>query len=122
MSKWIIAAALFLAAPAFAQPMQCGTRIINPGDSMQAVLDFCGVPTVHREWTEVIPAGDDDEGMMEATRIPMAEWIYAGNPDQFTNKVLFQNGYVKELTKFDAAKQQKILRDNTRALNQLRPA
>jgi predicted TIM-barrel fold metal-dependent hydrolase len=30
--------------------------------------------------------------------------------------------YVKELAKFDDAKQQKILRDNTRSLNQLRPA
>lgn len=97
MSKWIAAAVLILAAPALAQPMQCGTRIINPGDSMAAVLEFCGKPSADREWTEVIPAGDDDEGYADATRIPMAEWVYAGNPDQFVNKILFQNGVVKEI-------------------------
>ena len=100
MSKWIVAAILSLAVPAFAQPMRCGTRLINPGDSMQAVLEFCGQPSANREWTEVIPAGDDDEGYMDATRIPMAEWVYgnAGDPDLFPNKILFQNGIVKEIS------------------------
>ena len=99
MSKGIVAAILLLAVPAFAQPMRCGTRLINPGDSMQAVLELCGQPSIHREWTEVIPAGDDDEGMMEATRIPMAEWVYGngGDPDLFPNKILFRDGIVQEI-------------------------
>ena len=99
MSKWLIPALLLLAVPALAQPMRCGGRLINPGDSMQAVLEFCGDPSIHREWTEVIPAGDDDEGMMDAARIPMAEWVYgnAGDPDLFPNKILFKNGIVQEI-------------------------
>jgi hypothetical protein len=99
MSKWIATAVLLLAAPALAQPMRCGTRLINPGDSMQAVLEFCGAPDNRREWTEVIPGSDDDEGMETATRIPMAEWIYDDDddPDEFPNKVLFRNGMVTEI-------------------------
>lgn len=99
MSKWLVLALLLLAAPALAQPMRCSGRLIEPGSGMQAVLELCGQPDVHREWTEVIPAGDDDEGMMEATRIPMAEWVYNddGDPDLFPNKVLFRDGVVQEI-------------------------
>ena len=99
MSKWIALAIVLIAAPAVAQPMRCGGRLVNPGDSMQAVLEFCGQPAIHREWTEVIPAGDDDEGMMDATRIPMAEWVYTngGDPDLFPNKILFRDGIVQEI-------------------------
>ena len=99
MPKWILPALLLLAAPAIAQPMRCAGRLVEPGVSMDAVLELCGQPSIHREWTEVIPAGDDDEGMMDAARIPMAEWVYGngGDPDLFPNKVLFQNGIVKEV-------------------------
>ena len=97
MTKWIIPALLLLAAPALAQPMRCGGRLINPGDSMQVVLEFCGDPSIHREWTEVIPAGDDDEGMMDAVQIPMAEWDYDDDPDAFVDKVIFKNGIVQEI-------------------------
>ena len=99
MSKCLALALLLIAAPALAQPMRCSGRRIEAGSSMQAVLELCGQPDVHREWTEVIPAGDDDEGMMEATRIPMAEWVYNddGDPDLFPNKVLFRDGVVQEI-------------------------
>jgi hypothetical protein len=99
MSKWLVPALLLLAAPAFAQPMRCSGRLVEPGSTMAAVLELCGQPDESREWTEVIPAGDDDEGMMEATRIPMAEWVYSndGDPDLFVNKVLFRNGVVQEI-------------------------
>ena len=99
---WRVLTALLLlvaAAPALAQPMRCGTRLINPGDNMQTVLEFCGAPDNTREWTEVIPGGDDDEGMMDAVRIPMAEWLYDddGDADEFPNKVLFKDGIVQQI-------------------------
>lgn len=99
MSRWIVAAAVLLAVPAAAQPMRCAGQLIEPGVSMQAVLELCGQPAIHREWTEVVPAGDDDEGMMDAARIPMAEWVYnnGGDPDLFASKVLFRNGIVSEV-------------------------
>ncbi|MFN8643512.1 MAG: DUF2845 domain-containing protein [Candidatus Binatia bacterium] len=100
MTKWLAPlVVLSLAAPALAQPMRCSGRLIEPGVAMAAVLELCGQPSVHREWTEVIPAGDDDEGMMEATRIPMAEWVYGnnGDPDLFPSKVLFRDGVVQEV-------------------------
>jgi hypothetical protein len=100
MLKWIVAVGIVMgAAPAFAQPMQCGTRIINPGDNMATVLEACGRPEAARQWVQVIPGGDDDEGWATAARIPMAEWVYADNddPDLFPQKVLFRNGIVQEI-------------------------
>jgi hypothetical protein len=88
---------LTLATPAAAQPIRCGTQIIEPGDSMERVLEFCGQPDQARHWTETIPAGDDDEGMMDAARIPMAEWDYDDDPDAFVDKVIFRNGIVQEI-------------------------
>lgn len=101
MTKWMVTAAVLLwSGAAWAQPMQCGTGIINPGDSMERVLELCGQPEDARSWVQVIPGGDDDEGMLTATRIPMAEWLYADNddPDVFPQKVLFRNGIVQEIT------------------------
>ncbi|MEO8604779.1 MAG: DUF2845 domain-containing protein [bacterium] len=101
MLKWIVGVAVVaLAAPALAQPMMCGTGIINPGDSMARVLELCGRPEAARHWVQVIPGGDDDEGWMDAARIPMAEWVYADNddPDTFPQKLLFKNGIVQQIT------------------------
>jgi len=102
MTKWVLGVVglLTLAGTAGAQPMQCGTGIINPGDAMERVLELCGRPQEARSWVQVIPGGDDDEGMMTATRIPMAEWLYADNadPDLFPQKVLFKDGIVQEIT------------------------
>jgi hypothetical protein len=92
-----VIAALLLAARASAQPMMCGTGIIGPGDSQLRVLQLCGAPTASRQWVETIPAGDDYEGMVTAARIPMAEWLYQDNPDQFASKVIFRNGVVAEI-------------------------
>ncbi len=88
---------LLLATAASAQTMMCGPRIIEPGDSEDFVLAFCGQPAAARQWIETVPAGDDYEGMMTAAQIPMEEWEYQNNPDQFVNKVIFRDGVVAEI-------------------------
>ena len=45
-----LALALVLTAPAHAQPMQCGTGIVNPGDSQERVLELCGQPAASKQW------------------------------------------------------------------------
>jgi hypothetical protein len=99
MHRTLTAFALFtlFVAPAKAQPIRCGTQLIEPGDSMERVLEFCGQPDQSRQWTVTIPAGDDDEGMMDAVQIPMAEWDYDDDPDAFVDKVIFKNGIVQEI-------------------------
>jgi hypothetical protein len=86
-----------LGAVALAQPMMCGNGIIDPGDSEARVLALCGPPDASRQWTEFIPAGDDYQGYVQATQIPMAEWVYQNNPDQFVSKVVFENGVVRDI-------------------------
>ena len=86
-----------LGAVALAQPMMCGTGIIDPGDSEARVLALCGRPDASRQWTEFIPAGDDYQGYVQATQIPMAEWVYQNNADQFVSKVIFENGVVRDI-------------------------
>jgi uncharacterized protein DUF2845 len=85
---------LFLAAAASAQPMTCGNGFVGPGDSQLRVLEMCGAPQASRQWIATYPAGDDYQGMENAAQIPMAEWLYQENPDQFASKVIFQNGVV----------------------------
>jgi hypothetical protein len=85
---------LMVATIAAAQPMMCGTGIVGPGDSQLRVLELCGAPEASRSWIETVPAGDDYQGEMEAAQIPMAEWLYQTDPDQFAYKVLFRNGVV----------------------------
>ena len=61
------------------------------------MLEFCGQPAAARQWIETVPAGDDYEGMMTAAQIPMEEWDYQNDPDQFVNKVIFRDGVVAEI-------------------------
>ena|SRR5215471_14168612 len=92
-----IGSTLLLAAGVLAQPMQCGTGIINPGDSEAKVLELCGPPVAAKRWTQDIPAGDDAQGLLTGTQIQWAELGYQNGPDQFMNKVVIRNGVVYEI-------------------------
>jgi Protein of unknown function (DUF2845) len=93
----IVGSSLLLVATVLAQPMRCGTGIINPGDSEARVLELCGPPAAAKRWTQDIPAGDDAEGMMTGTQIKWAELAYQSGPDQFVNKVVIRDGRVYEI-------------------------
>ena len=93
----VVGFALLLAGAAWAQPMMCGTGIINPGDSAEKVLALCGQPAGARQWVQNIPAGDDDEGYLTGIQINWAEWAYQNSPDQFVNKVVLRDGVVYEI-------------------------
>jgi hypothetical protein len=80
-----------------AQPMMCGTGIVDPGFTQEQVLEMCGQPEAARSWVETVPAGDDWQGYVMADQIPMAEWVYQNGFDQFVYKVMFQNGVVQEI-------------------------
>ena len=75
--------------------MQCGTGIINPGDSQERVLELCGQP-VRRE-----AVGADHSRRRRrrgyGAQIDWAEWGYQNGPDQFVYKVVFRNGVVYEI-------------------------
>jgi hypothetical protein len=93
----VVGSMLLLAANALGQPMQCGTGIINPGDSEAKVLELCGPPAAAKRWTQDIPAGDDAQGLLTGTQIKWAELAYQNGPDQFANKVVIRNGVVYEI-------------------------
>jgi hypothetical protein len=88
---------LVIVVAASAQTMRCGPRIIQPGDSEYAVLALCGQPAAARHWVETFPTGDDYQGVLGVTQIPMDEWDYQNGPDQFVNKVIFRDGVVAEI-------------------------
>jgi hypothetical protein len=95
MRKMIVAIGitLGLSGSALAQPMQCGTGIVNPGDTEARVLELCGRPGASKEWVQTIPDDDDGGGV----QIEWEEWGYQNGPDQFLNKVVFRNGVVYEI-------------------------
>ena len=88
---------VLFAISASAQPMMCGTGIVNPGATQEMVLEMCGQPAAARQWVQNIPAGDDDEGYLTGIQINWAEWQYQNSPDQFVNTVVFRNGVVYEI-------------------------
>ena len=58
--------------------MQCGTEIIQTGDSALRVLEACGKPL----------AGDPED-------VDEGEWTYNFGPDEFMMKVVIMNGKVQ---------------------------
>ena len=74
--------------------MMCGTGIIDPGDSRSACWSSAATPPRRDMGPRPSPPATTDEGYVTPHQIPMAEWVYQNGPDQFANKVIFQNGIV----------------------------
>lgn len=91
-----------LAAPAHADGMRCGGRLIRDGDARAEVRAFCGEPadvqtrTILRRPTYTIGgrifySGD---GLIE---IPVETWTYNFGPNKLMRRVRFIDGIVEEV-------------------------
>lgn len=96
----VVAAAL--AAPAHADGMRCGGRLIRDGDVRAEVRAFCGEPadvqtrTILRRPTytvggRLVHFGD---GLVE---IPVETWTYNFGPNKLMRRVKFIDGVVEEV-------------------------
>lgn len=91
-----------LAAPAHADGMRCGSRLIRDGDARAEVRAFCGEPvdvqtrTILRRPTYTVGgriffSGD---GLIE---IPVETWTYNFGPNKLMRRVKFVDGIVDEV-------------------------
>ena len=91
-----------LAAPAYADGLRCGSRLIRDGDARAEVRAFCGEPadvqtrSILRRPTytvggRIFYSGD---GLIE---IPVETWTYNFGPNKLMRRVKFIDGIVDEV-------------------------
>jgi len=91
-----------VAAPAHADGMRCGSRLIRDGDARAEVRAFCGEPadvqtrTILRRPTYTVGgriffSGDG------LTEIPVETWTYNFGPNKLMRRVRFIDGIVEEV-------------------------
>lgn len=96
----VVAAAL--AAPAHADGMRCGSRLIRDGDARTEVRAFCGEPVDVQTRTilrrpfynvsgRIVYFGD---GLVE---VPVETWTYNFGPNKLMRRVRFVDGVVEEV-------------------------
>jgi len=91
-----------LTAPAHADGMRCGSRLIRDGDARAEVRAFCGEPVdvqtrtilrrpVYNFQGRLVYSGD---GLIE---IPVETWTYNFGPNKLMRRVRFIDGIVDEV-------------------------
>jgi hypothetical protein len=93
------------AAPAYADGMRCGTKLISDGDLMYQVRTLCGAPDAQshrietrfvRHWVST-PCGNYNGTVRcgyeaaVSVQVPIDEWVYDFGPHQFIRHVIFEN-------------------------------
>ena len=83
-------------APADADSMRCGSRIVKDGDTIEKVLDVCGEPTSkERTWIERAPQyelGGQSYSYPGTEYVPVDLWTYDFGPNKLMQRVRFING------------------------------
>ena len=102
-----------LAAPAHADGMRCGTKLVSDGDSSYAVKNACGDPDAasqRREFRTIRtwvngpcmrqPNGAVTCGYLEerTVEVTILEWIYDFGPTQFVRFLTFEEGRLQRIT------------------------
>lgn len=77
---------------AHADEVRCGTRLISPGDSKEAVAQSCGVPTTIRASTI---RGPKKAGFQYATQFEI--WTYDRGPYEFVRILTFRDGVLERI-------------------------
>jgi uncharacterized protein DUF2845 len=97
-----ITLALLIGAPAHADAMRCGNRLISTGDSRTLVRDFCGEPAdvVRRtilQRPNFLLHGRTfflNEGYVE---VPVEVWTYNLGPNRLMRRISFIDGNVDSI-------------------------
>lgn len=98
----LLLGSLCLSAPAAADAMRCGSRLITDGDARSQVRELCGEPTDVQRRTilrrpyydlqgRIVYYGD---GLIE---IPVEIWTYNLGPYKLMRRLRFVDGVVEEI-------------------------
>lgn len=107
MRAWIagLGMLLSLAAPAYADGMRCGTKLVSDGDSPYQVRNVCGNPDQAVSRVELRTVSQWVDGpclyrgqvrcgqMVQYTiQVQVDEWLYDFGPTQFIRNLVFEDG------------------------------
>jgi hypothetical protein len=101
----VLSAGLLSSAPANADSMSCGNRLVSSGDSLIEVRSVCGAPDIadHRVEYQSIPVrgscskqGGDKIICQPDTQhfiaVEIDEWFYDFGRNRFTRRLTFEKG------------------------------
>ena len=100
----IFSAGLLSSAPAGAESMSCGNRLVSTGDSLHQVRSVCGAPDVasHRIEYQAVPAhstcsqrGDKlicQNDIPQFFAVEIDDWVYDFGRNRFTRRLTFEKG------------------------------
>ncbi len=89
-------------APAHAEGMRCGTKLVHEGDTRIEVTAKCGEPTdVSRTSILRRPVvwlhGRPYYASSDLVEIPIERWVYNLGPQRFMREIRFEDGRVVEV-------------------------
>lgn len=95
-------------APASADAMRCGSRVINEGDSIEKVQQYCGEPA-ERSRTYMVrqprfEAGGQEYSFPGTEEVPVDLWTYDFGPNQLMRRVRMIAGKVDSIETLEHGK------------------
>jgi hypothetical protein len=86
----LLAIGLWLAGGATAHALDCGMRLVTPGDALYYVQSVCGPPDSVS--TDIIPIG----GLFSRTgTLTVVVWVYDFGPSRTLEELRFENGILR---------------------------
>jgi hypothetical protein len=95
-------AALLIAAPAYADAMRCGSKLVRQGDTRSQVRELCGAPADVQTRTILRRPYYDFRGRLVyygdgLIEIPVEIWTYNFGPYKLMRRVKFVDGQIEEI-------------------------
>lgn len=102
LASLTIVAVLGFAAPAHADAMRCGNRLVREGDTRSAVRDLCGQPTDVQTRTILRRPYYDFRGRLVyygdgLVEIPVEVWTYNLGPYKLMRRIRFIDGIIEDI-------------------------
>ena len=79
---------LLFAAVVSAEPMRCGTYLIERGLTFFEVLERCGKADLEYSW---------DQSYAPGVQARVTEWVYEQGPNKFRRVLTFEEGRVRDI-------------------------
>jgi Protein of unknown function (DUF2845) len=96
---------LLVAAPARADSMRCGSRLVSDGDPIEKVLQHCGEPDYTQRYYIVraprFKLGNREFAFPGEEEVPVDLWTYDFGPNQLMRRLRFVAGELKSIETLD---------------------
>lgn len=98
----VVAAVLGFAAPAHADALRCGSRLVRDGDTRAEVRDLCGEPTDVQTTTILRRPHYDFNGRLlyygdGVVEVPVEVWTYNFGPYKLMRRIRFVDGLIDDI-------------------------